>query len=319
MLEKHELNEGSSTFRTVIIARLALIVGLGLLILAFSAIPICGYLAARHGHTLGRSGALALSAARTLISAVAVGLLVVAYSELARRLVQTRAFVFSISLLVLAAFAFFKWKAGVENPAYFTFVREDGPIETLGFIAFFGCAVLSFLTARRCWDVQLRTAAVFQLGLALFALFLGLEEINYGQRLFGFETPAAIVKDNYQESFNLHNMTNLEWLMDVLGPDLIIYWSMCGWLALALARRFVPSHLAGNLGFLAPPWHLTTFFLPYALWAYIDECCEERTITVWQDQEPAETYLAIAFLMFSIWAFRVATRASKPRQLSSRS
>ena len=127
---------------------------------------------------------------------------------------------------------------------------------------------------------------------------MGLEEINYGQRIFGFDTPADLKAMNYQESFNLHNRYDMVWLADELVPDLIIYWGLFGWLAAALIQRIpgLPVPLKRAASVAAPAWYIATFFLPYAIWANFDVCCETRMLTISEDQEPSEAYIGVAMM-----------------------
>ena len=50
----------------------------------------------------------------------------------------------------------------------------------------------------------------FRVFLALALLVLFAEELNWGQRLLGFETPDAVREINYQRQFNLHNLTVIQ-------------------------------------------------------------------------------------------------------------
>ncbi len=88
-------------------------------------------------------------------------------------------------------------------------IREDGLYESLGALASFAAGV-TFLylalprdprdaaskTSRRWWYALL--------GLGLVAMFV--EEISWGQRVFGFATPDWLEGENRQREFNLHNL-----------------------------------------------------------------------------------------------------------------
>lgn len=77
--------------------------------------------------------------------------------------------------------------------------REDGFFEWMTALFFFSAAVTFFI-------VFLRTKNIFLLGLA-FIFFMGAgEEISWGQRVFGFNTPESLNKVNVQHEFNLHNL-----------------------------------------------------------------------------------------------------------------
>ena len=80
--------------------------------------------------------------------------------------------------------------------------REDGYVETFGALCFLVTAVAFLMSFRARHNV-------FYLLFGLLFLFGFLEEISYGQRLFGFATPSFFLQHNVQQEFNIHN---LEWL-----------------------------------------------------------------------------------------------------------
>ena len=90
---------------------------------------------------------------------------------------------------------------------------EDGLIESLSAVLFgiscIGFVVVAarsgFLRDKKCWW---RYLFVFGWALLMF-VFMG-EEISWGQRIFGFETPQSIADANIQEEFNLHNLNLIE-------------------------------------------------------------------------------------------------------------
>ena len=86
------------------------------------------------------------------------------------------------------------------------FFSEQGLIE-LGTAAFYGvgacvAVTLSFKTR----ELVPKRYRVLYLLFALTALFVALEEISYGQHLFGWETPQWFSERNVQQEINLHNL-----------------------------------------------------------------------------------------------------------------
>lgn len=81
----------------------------------------------------------------------------------------------------------------------FPWFVEDGVVETLQVLCLFVSTTLLVLLAQRAeWAWPL-------LVLAGCTLLLLLEEISWGQRIFGITTPAALQSFNRQGEFNLHN------------------------------------------------------------------------------------------------------------------
>ncbi len=82
---------------------------------------------------------------------------------------------------------------------------EDGLFESATAVILLICVVLLLSGLRQSWrlDRRLGFAAGF---LALLCFLLLMEEISWGQRIIGFETPEEIEEINAQQETNLHNM-----------------------------------------------------------------------------------------------------------------
>jgi hypothetical protein len=96
-----------------------------------------------------------------------------------------------------------------------TLVAEDGPFEMVGAGLFLVAAILQFLLFWRS-DVPVGQRLipflrrnVFYLGVGLVLFFAFAEEISWGQRIFGWATPAAIAEINLQQELNLHNLAGI--------------------------------------------------------------------------------------------------------------
>jgi hypothetical protein len=114
--------------------------------------------------------------------------------------------VFGIGFLALAAIA--------ATPLGEQLTMEDGPIEWLGAFAFLMASILQFILfwrsdvpkSQRLLPFMRRN--VFYLGVATVLFFGFVEEISWGQRIFGWATPDDLIVRNVQNETNLHN---LEW------------------------------------------------------------------------------------------------------------
>ncbi|HKB15834.1 MAG TPA: hypothetical protein VKF62_07200 [Planctomycetota bacterium] len=116
-----------------------------------------------------------------------------------------------IHLLLLAAslglFAYGTAYLWTDLEGFRYWIREDGLVEWLTVVGFFACAVVAF----RVW-AALRAeggrvpAARSWLFLALLCLFVCAEEISWGQRIFGWESPAWFLVYNRQKETTLHNL-----------------------------------------------------------------------------------------------------------------
>ena len=92
---------------------------------------------------------------------------------------------------------------------------------------------------------------------ALGTIFVGLEEVSYGQHLFGWASPDYFAETNIQQETNLHNLGGQgpQRIMRVITEFGLPIWC----LALPVACR-IRSHVAYKVGhwtrYLAPGWEL---------------------------------------------------------------
>ncbi|MCH7917565.1 MAG: hypothetical protein IIC50_06225 [Planctomycetes bacterium] len=88
---------------------------------------------------------------------------------------------------------------------------EDGLVETVGALCFLGAALVFFLIYRKNRKIRSNRGSgsrsqVAVLLLGLFFLVCFLEEISWGQRVFGVGTPEALADANRQGEINIHNL-----------------------------------------------------------------------------------------------------------------
>lgn len=101
----------------------------------------------------------------------------------------------------------FFWKMKINEPKlYFELVQEDQLLEQMQFLFYL---VASLIALRVAW--LFRTAgitlhAVLYFGLFAVLLLVAFEEISWGQRIFGIESPQYFVEHNLQKELNLHNL-----------------------------------------------------------------------------------------------------------------
>ena len=120
-------------------------------------------------------------------------------------------------------------------------VQEDGIVEWIGALGFLvASAIFLFLFFRvdSAQDLFLfRTRRnIFFLALGVF-FFVGFaEEISWGQRLFGFETPQFISQINIQNEFNIHNILTYDYVISMDRLFSIFWFLYC--IILPIARLF---------------------------------------------------------------------------------
>jgi len=89
-------------------------------------------------------------------------------------------------------------------------VEENYPVELITFFGYFFAGILGLTLAWQGWKrregfILVGVYTLFSLGM----LFIGMEEISWGQTFFGFDTP-AFVQGNMQEEMTIHNLQGLQ-------------------------------------------------------------------------------------------------------------
>ena len=143
----------------------------------------------------------------------------------------------------------------VLNPdAFYVHVQEDQPLEWSTVWAFI---VASAFFARAAFSQRReRPLPWFSAGLACLCVLFALEEISWGQRLFGYRPPRYFLENNYQLELNLHNILPTSVRQQILGAIFIGYG-----LLLPLLERIPSTNKAlRTLGITAPPLGLAPIF-----------------------------------------------------------
>lgn len=147
--------------------------------------------------------------------------------------------------------------------------EEDGLFETATAAILLVCAVMLVRMASREARGSGRSLIAALIGLAIVCILLMLEEISWGQRIFGWETPEEISELNVQRETNLHNM--------FVGFNQLIRLGIVLVAATMLITRaaWVRWLSPAGLSPLVPPAP-AVYFIPFALYAHTyDELFEE--------------------------------------------
>jgi hypothetical protein len=149
-----------------------------------------------------------------------------------------------IAIAIYIALSYFMLSTG--NNMLAAMLPEDHYFELIGAFSLFVTSLLflyGFTVARKTLD-KTKASLIKQLvylGLAALFFFGAGEEISWGQRILGFQTPESLSEVNRQEEFNLHNLTVLE-TNKLLDADRLfdMFWFLFGVFTPALAL-LVPS------------------------------------------------------------------------------
>ncbi|MDD3604553.1 MAG: hypothetical protein PHD86_05145 [Kiritimatiellae bacterium] len=194
---------------------------------------------------------------------------------------------------------------------------EDRAAEWLTFIGFAGAAAMSWAILRFRAVMGRKTIAFFAL-LGLFMFVCAGEEISWGQRIFGFGTPEAMVEVNEQNEFNLHNLS-----FEHLHPKDIVSWFMKIY-GIILPLVFLRRYIRGEneiFKFIPAPVCTPAFVIPELINVFEDQlaafvaryfgpftlppvCPSVSVLIKRQCEELIEMYwgLAIFMALLMIWA-----------------
>jgi hypothetical protein len=231
--------------------------------------------------------------------------LAAAWSRLFAPLPLAKTLLFFAPIAVLAAIFGSKLAFFGSDPAFYRWLsQEDGVVEWATFAAYLGAGILALPVARAQRARHRPFLGALYALLAIALLFVALEEISWGQRLFGIETPDAF-SSNAQEELNVHNLPSvqryLHWAYVVVGLVGGMAWTLLPWV-----RRIRPL---AWLEELTPPWTLAPYFLSVSVvYLFYQLAPSVRSpggqeffgCITWTDQEPAELLLALGILAFVI-------------------
>lgn len=184
---------------------------------------------------------------------------------------------------------------------YIHFISEDGPVEYLTFFVYAITFIVSILVAKSLRKSKLKREAILFFIIAFVFMFIAIEEISWGQRIFGFET-SGIFSESTQGEINIHDLRPFEYFED---PSFIII----GFVGSVLWIVFLKSSkekFRSFKSFFVPGWYLMTYFIPVAIF-YVVLNLAPPEVTVqnisWgflfpKDQEPFELILALGFFGF---------------------
>lgn len=212
-------------------------------------------------------------------------------------------------------------------------IQEDSYLENQQVVGYFSACAVASIAA---WSSRTRRqplACFLFAVIASFTLFVGLEEISWGQRIFGVETPGFFLRNNTQGETNVHNLrpiqNHLIFAYVVAGFILFV-----GWLPAFFVSKAVKlnARVRWFVAVFSPRWYLAPYFLPLLiLYSYLLANLHKLELfgcsfavggfVVWRDQEPAESMLALGFYFYCCAAFVTARSrriAEAPAKVGSR-
>jgi len=156
------------------------------------------------------------------------------------------------NLLLLGFLGAFAWLEANHPGIYYRSVQEDQALEWASFWSFLVAGVVFAVAASRQRQTT-RALPWFLVGVALFCVFVAMEEISWGQRVFGHRPPDYFLAENYQQELNLHNIASTKLRLLTFRAIVFGYGVALPLIALIpFVRR-----LLGRLAIVPPPVELT--------------------------------------------------------------
>jgi hypothetical protein len=221
-------------------------------------------------------------------------------TQLFRPKLLIKAIVFVGPLAIIAIFTFvYVYFPGL----YLLLVEEDGISEYMQAGAYLVASAIGVGTALLIRKSEERHIYWLLIMFALGTLFMGFEEINWGQRIIGFRTPDFIEEVNTQSELSVHNIRIVE---ERIIPKILIVVGLFGGLAWAFRKK--PSKVSL---IVIPDWYLSLYFLSVAAFNayrwYINPDLHyviHQEIGFWRHQELFELLLALGFLFVAVSNYR---------------
>ena len=167
------------------------------------------------------------------------------------------------------------------------FYKEDGLLEYMTAVFLFLAFVAFSFSAKISTKKNLgRNIVVPQLLLGLFCFFFAMEEISWGQRIFGWGTPDWMGNINSQNETNIHNICDKIFHTEYCAQFFQIIFNICFSLAILLVAGLRPDIKQPSLDGL---FRLEKFYFMAILMA----------LATVQKRELNEELLSLFFLVYS--------------------
>ena len=194
----------------------------------------------------------------------------------------------------------------VSPNTYTHLIQEDSGMEYAQAFFYFLSSIISCLISAVFLKNKLALHGVLYGVLTIGLLFISLEEISWGQRLFNIDNPAYFEQHNVQNEISFHNLDTVQPQMHHIYILIGAYGAFAWLFVLPLASRakLKCQHI---INFVVPDWFVSSYFifafLLYTFWAYIASPYDGGFL-VWRDQEPIELLLSLGFFLFSLINYR---------------
>ncbi|MFQ5856330.1 MAG: hypothetical protein ACE5LU_11875 [Anaerolineae bacterium] len=206
--------------------------------------------------------------------------------------------------------------ARLDKDIYRFLLSEDGPIEWTTFACFGVACVAGAGVAIRLFKAGRKWQGALFVGLALVMFFIAGEEIAWGQRVLGLETPESLIAINKQDEITLHNIGET---LDVLNFVMMLIGAF-GSVAYLLNKRIRVEQYLDQANYLfVPPFFLVPAFFVMFLYKFIRFTVWPKPgFTVTKYGEWAEFCLAAGLSIFTWLNYRRLVTRIEPASTERR-
>lgn len=193
----------------------------------------------------------------------------------------------------------------------FTFITmEDGPLEYPQFVLFALATFFAAGVAYKRFRAGHPWQALMYLAVGAGSFLIAGEEISWGQRIFGWQTPADLAAINHQNETNVHN---IRWVQDLLGLLLGIASGVVMTLPFVSKKfKFEQRWDQGNFLLVPPLFLFTCFFAMFAYKVIRFAAFAESEFTVTKFGEWPELCFSAGLALFTYLNYRRLSVSQAP-------
>lgn len=216
---------------------------------------------------------------------------------------KTIIFIFPIIYIIL----FLSIKIALPS-TYTLIVQEDSIIEYIQAFLYFFSSILALIISTRFISNRFLLHGTLYLILFAGLLFVSIEEISWGQRIFNIETPQYLNNKNSQNEITIHNLKPVQAHLQKAYILIGLYGTFG-----CLFMRNIKTKSDNIINYVIPECFISPYFfavlLVYAYFSFISpfgvntlgiDKFKVGDFVIWRDQEPAELLLSLGFLIFTI-------------------
>jgi len=186
--------------------------------------------------------------------------------------------------------------------------KEDGILENMTAL-FFGTAGVIFLysmiSRRSDLKVKFRDYRVLMILLGILCIFAALEEISFGQRIFGWGSPEYFEDNSTQEETDFHNFPALSIVFGIAAAVLVLYGLIIPFGLWLYPRQFLWFRRIFGIKVIYPPVQSAFVLGLGVLCIIIDYLVKFITGERFVANEYQEYLFSFGFLLFSFYLYDI--------------